>query len=108
MRYRNRLSLYGSKPYENELGEISHRFDKIKDVWCEIKPRHGGTTSVGGTHVEKAHTTQRIFIRKLSIKDPKIDMYFKDRQGNKYEVLDYFPNYSNNAEWEFRTRIVYI
>ncbi|OLS02422.1 hypothetical protein [Tissierella creatinophila] len=107
MRYRNKLELYGSSLVENELGELSKDFGKIKDVYCEIIPSHGGVKSIGGTEVEESFTMQRIFIRKKSIKEPKIDMYFKDSLGCKYEVLDFFPNYKNNAEWEFRTRINY-
>ena len=106
MKYRNRLELYGSVLVENELGETTKRFDKIKDVYCEIKPQHGGIAEIGGTGLQGAYTIQRIFVRKKSIKEPKIDMYFKG-DGVKYEVQDFFPNYKNNSEWEFRTRINY-
>lgn len=107
MKYRNRLELWGSVFVENELGETTKKFRKIKDVYCEIKPQHGGTRTIGNTQVEESYTIQRIFIRKLSIKKPEMDMYFKDSNGWKYEVLDFFPHYQNNAEWEFRTRINY-
>lgn len=107
MKYRNRLELYGSFYIENELGEIAKEYRKIKDVYCNIIPQHGGTFEMSDTGLQGAYTIQRIFVRKKSIKDPKIDMYFKDEQGNKYEVLDFFLNYKNNAEWEFRTRINY-
>lgn len=107
MKYRNKLELYGSIFVENELGETTKKFDKIKDVYCEIKPFHGGVKEIGGTGIQESYTIQRIFIRKKSIKEPAIDMYFKDSLGCKYEVLDFFPNYKNNSEWEFRTRIEY-
>lgn len=106
MKYRNRLELYGSVLVENELEEITKKFNKIKDVYCEIKPFHGGTEDVGGTGMQKSHTIQRVFVRKLSILNPEIDMYFIGN-GQKYEVLDFFPNYKDNSEWEFRTRINY-
>lgn len=107
MKYRHKLELYGSVPAENELGEITKEYRKIKDVYCEIRPQHGGTFEMSNTGLQGAYTLQRIFVRKKSIKEPKIDMYFKDVQGNKYEVLDFFPNYKDNSEWEFRTRINY-
>lgn len=99
--------MYGSTYIKNELDEETKEFGKIKDVYCEIKPFHGGTRSAGGTDIQESYTIQRIFVRKLSIKEPKIDMYFKDSIGCKYEVLDFFPNYKDNSEWEFRTRINY-
>lgn len=107
MKYRNRLELYGSVFVENELEETTKGFKKLKDVYCEIKPFHGGVKKVGNTDVQESYTIQRIFIRKHSIKEPKIDMYFKDSTGAKYEITDFFPNYKDNTEWEFRTRINY-
>ena len=107
MKYRNKLVLYGEVEVENEIGEVEYAFGKIKDVYCSVIPNHGGIRNIAGTEVEEAHTMQRVFIRKLSIKEPKITMYFEDDSGNKYEVLDFFPNYKNNAEWEFRTKISY-
>lgn len=107
MKYRNKLALYESRLVENELEENAKKYIKTKDVYCEIKPQHGGVKEVGNTQVEEGYTIQRIFIRKLSIKKPKRDMYFMDSNGWKYEVLDFFPHYKNNDEWEFRTRINY-
>lgn len=107
MKYRNKLELYGSVPAESELGETTKDFKKIKDIYCNIKPSHGGTKTTGGTDLQESYTMQRIFVRKLSIKEPKIDIYFKDSTGQKYKVLDFFPNYKDNSEWEFRTRIEY-
>ena len=106
MRYNHKLELYGSELEENELGELTKVFKKIKDVYCEIRPQHGGVGELGGTGLGNAYTMQRIFIRKKSIKEPKIDMYFKG-DGVRYEVQDFFPNYKDNSEWEFRTRINY-
>lgn len=107
MKYRNKLELYISKLVENELGETSKRYVKLKDVFCEIKPQHGGIKTIGNTQVEEGYTIQRIFIRKLSIKKLERDMFFRDSNGWKYEILDFFPHYQNNAEWEIRTRINY-
>lgn len=99
--------MYGSRLVKNKLGETTKEFIKLKNVFCEIKPQHGGTKKIGNTQTEEGYTVQRIFIRKLSIKRPEMDMYFKDSNGWKYEVLDFFPHYQNNSEWEFRTRINY-
>lgn len=108
MKYRNRLALYEETEGKNEIGETTHEFGKIKDIYCSIAPKHGGVRNIGGTEAEEAHTMQRIFVRKLSIEKPSITMYFLDDSGNEYEVLDYFPNYKDNSEWEFRTRINYV
>lgn len=108
MKYRNKLELHGSKQVKNKLGENTKEFGYIKDIYCQITPSHGGIKDMGGTGITEAYTMQRIFVRKLSIKKPEIDMYFKDKiTGVKYEVQDFFPNYKNNDEWEFRTRIDY-
>lgn len=107
MKYRNKLQLYESKLVENELKELTKKHVYVKDVFCEIIPTHGGVRAQGGTELQEGYTIQRIFIRKKSIKEPKIDMYFKDAEGTKYKVLDFFLNYKTNAEWEFRTRIDY-
>lgn len=107
MKYRNKLELWGSTWVENELGEEEKAFGKIKDVYCQVIPNHGGTKTVGGTHTEEAYTTQTIKCRKLSIKNPKIDMFFKDASGLKYEILDFYQDYKNNEFWEFKTRINY-
>lgn len=106
MKYKNKLSLYGSTWVENELLEQEKVFGKIKDVYCQVIPSHGGTNKIDGTEVENSYTMQTILVRKLSIKEPKIDMCFLDSTGAKYEILDFFPNYKNNSEWEFKTRIV--
>jgi len=107
MKYKNKLELYGSVLVENELGEITKEYKKIKDVYCDIRPQHGGVYEINDSGLQGSYTMQRIFVRKKSIKEPKIDMYFKDEAGNKYEIQDFFPNYKDNSEWEFRTRINY-
>lgn len=107
MRYPNKLALYGSYHVKDELGQTTKKYRKIKYIYCNIVPTHGGVKEIGGTQVEESYTIQRIFVRKLSIKNPKTDMYFMDSNGWKYEILDFFPHYQNNAEWEFRTRINY-
>lgn len=106
MKYKNKLDLYESTFEENALGEKEKVWRYKKTVYCNIAPFHGGTSSIGGTDVKSSYTIQRITLRKFSIKAPKIDMYFLDLNGHKYEVLDFFPNYKNNDEWDFRTHII--
>lgn len=107
MEYKNKLELWGSVIAENELGENTKEYKKIKDIFCRIIPSHGGTIKKGNTELQESYTMQTILVRKLSIKTPKIDMFFKNETGEKYEIQDFFPNYKNNNEWEFKTKIVY-
>lgn len=111
MKYKNKLELWGSTWVENELGEKTKEFIKIKDVYCKIIPGHGNkfgnAKKVGNTELMESSNVQTILVRKLSIKEPKIDMYFKNSIGNKFEISDFFPNYKNNDEWEFLTKINY-
>lgn len=110
MKYKNKLELWGSTWVENELGEKTKEFIKIKDVYCKIIPAHGNkfgnSKKVGNTELMESSNVQTILVRKLSIKEPKIDMYFKNSIG-KFEISDFFPNYKNNDEWEFLTKINY-
>ncbi|MCY6957956.1 hypothetical protein [Clostridium brassicae] len=101
------LGLWGMVPFKNELDEIDVKEGKIKDIWCNIVPQHGSTSKTGETDVEKVTTIQKIKCRKLSIKNPKINMFFKDKNGLKYEFLDFYPDYKNNDFWEIKTRIIY-
>lgn len=106
MQYNNKLSLYGPSFIENEIGEKEQTFVKIKDIYCKIVPNHGGESNIGSTDVKDSSTGQTILCRKLSIKNPKISMYFIDANGWKYEIIDFFPGYKDNEFWEFKTKIV--
>ncbi|WP_099192213.1 hypothetical protein [Tepidibacter mesophilus] len=104
-----KMELWGTVLVKNErLGTDDDKVEKIKDIFAElISDRKGSIRKVGGTDVTEVITTQKIKVRRLSIKEPKIDMFFKN-QNLKYEVLEFFP-YSNNGEqyWMFNTKIVH-
>ncbi|MTI65162.1 MAG: hypothetical protein FH753_00980 [Firmicutes bacterium] len=106
-RLRNRLELWGMVEFENELDEIDREEQKIKDIYCNILPRHGEVNEFDNTNIEYVRTLQTIIVRKKSIDNPQIDMFFKDNKGKKYEVIDFFEDYKNRQFWEFKTKIVY-
>lgn len=106
MRFRSRLHLYAKDWVNNEIGEREKGYVYQKTVFCSIVPNSGGISNIADTEVKDSFTTLTINIRKLSIKNPEIDMYFRDDDGIKYEILDFFPFYKDNSEWQFKCKIV--
>lgn len=100
-----KMQLWGMVEFENELGERDRREQKIKDLWVNASFSNTNTNMLGGTQIKSPTATQKIRVRKLEIKNPKLDMYFVDRDGFKYEILDFYPDYFNNDFWEFRTNM---
>ena len=93
---------------ENELKETEREPDKVKDIWCQVLPNHGSVSKIGNTNVEEAVTRPKIRCRKLSLKTPKEDMFFKNSStGEKFEILDWISDYKDNNFWEFRCKISY-
>jgi len=103
-----KIELYHMVDEINEINETTRIPVKLKDVWCKIIPNHGTSSIYGGTHnVEEVKAKITIITRKLSIKNPKIDMYFLDSNGIRYNIIDFFPNYLKNDYWDFNCEVVY-
>ncbi|MGB6129675.1 MAG: head-tail adaptor protein [Psychrilyobacter sp.] len=101
-----RVELWGMTDVENELGEVDRIGTKIKDIWCKILPKHGKISKIGSTDIEEVNLNLIIRCRKLSVKNPSIDMFFK--KGNqKYQVIDWIPDLKNNSFLEFFCGVTY-
>nr|WP_243152600.1 head-tail adaptor protein [Clostridium sporogenes] len=91
----------------NELDETTREPGKIKDVWCKVIPISGSTSTIPNTDIELSTVTHKIRCRKLSVKEPSKDMFFKDKENNKYEVQYFQRDFKENKFIEFMTKIIY-
>lgn len=105
--YNTPLELWGMTEGENELGETIREEGKIKDVWCKVIPVSGSVSTIPNTDIELSTVTHKIKCRKLSIKEPSKDMFFKDKEKNKYEVQYFQRDFKENKFIEFLTKILY-
>lgn len=103
---KHKMEVWDFVSFENELGEIDTKKQKIKEIWCHIAPRHGGAMKPGSTDVEAIYTNQIIRCRKQSL-NPKIEMFLIDRDGLKYEICDFYVDYEDSRFWEIKTKIIY-
>lgn len=86
-----KIDVYGKVKIENELDEVDFDYDKIKSVWCEIKPTTGSIKIVTGDIIQ-IDMKYKITIRSNSIKDLKNDMYFMYK-NQKYNIDYSIPNF---------------
>lgn len=100
-----KLELWGMTDTVNEIGETDRTPAKIKDLWVKILPRHGGTSKVADI-VEEVTLNVIIRCRKLSVKNPAIDMFFMQK-GIKYKVVDFIADMKNNEFMEFNCKVIY-
>ena len=100
-----RVELWGMIDTTNEIGELDRTPAKIKDLWAKIIPRHGGTSKVANI-VDEVVLNVIIRCRKLSVKNPSMDMYFMHK-NLKYEVIDFIEDMKNREFIEFNCKVVY-
>ncbi len=94
------------KNIENKLGEISREGKKIKDIWAKVILSHGTKKKYGGGNTEEVNSSVMIRTRKLSIKNPKIDMFFV-HYGIRYNIIDFYPDFKKNSFWNFKCEVIY-
>lgn len=105
---KNKVDLYGKVEGENELGETEYVFGKIKPMFVNIIPANlTGSTTKSQADTEYAEVTHKIKCRKLSIKKLEIDMYFIDKDGLRYDIKYFQPDYTNSEFWEILCKIKY-
>lgn len=105
---RNKLDLYGKVESEDELGATKQVYQKIKTVFGNIIPANlSGSVSNGQANTLYANVTHRLKVRKLSIKNLTVDMYFKDKDGLRYDIEYFQPDYKNDDFWEIMLKIKY-
>lgn len=105
--YNTPLELWDMVKGENELGETIREEGKIKDVWCKVIPTSGSVNTIPNTEIKYSNVTHKIRCRKLSVKNPEVNMLFKDKEGNKYEVEYFQRDFKNNDFIEFLVKIKY-
>lgn len=99
-----KAELWGLVPFENELGEQDKKEGKIKDIYCNILPASAtqkGSSTVNET-IEHSH---KIMCRARSIKEPKVDMFFKYK-GLRYEFIYWDPDFNKNEFMNVFTKLV--
>ena len=104
---KHKIELFGNVETQNSIGEIERNFDKIKDVWAQVIPKHSSNTqNYGDSLAEQAELRVTILTRKKSIVNPTIDMYFMYK-GKKYEIIDFIEDMKTNSFWEFNCKLNY-
>lgn len=101
-----KVELWGLLESKNELGEISRDETKIKDIWAKVKLNHGSKKKIAKVDTEEINGKVNIRVRKLSIKNPSIDMYFI-HLGIRYNVIDFVPDFKTNSFWDFDCEVIY-
>ncbi|RMD02742.1 head-tail adaptor protein [Clostridium autoethanogenum] len=105
---KNKLDLYGKTGTKDKLGTKVPTYGKIKPIFCQIIPASlTGNTQRTVADTEYANVTHVMRCRKLSIKNLAIDMYFIDKDGLKYNILYFQPDYQDNQFWEIMLEIKY-
>lgn len=101
----NRLDVYAKVEIEDKLKNTKKVYQKAKTLRCNIIPA-GLSGSVKSTvaNTQYAETTHRMRCRKLSLK-PTPDMYFIDKDGLRYDIQYFQPDYKNNDFWEIMLKI---
>lgn len=101
---KHRVEVYAKAPGRTEFGERTYKYEKLCDIWANIKPISGREESMEGNSLRE-RITHRFFVRKGAIKKPRNDMYFI-YQGQKYEVMYSMPYYNLNGFVEFYCKLI--
>ena len=86
-----KIDVYGKVKIKNELREVDFDYNKIKSIWCEIKPTSGTVKTVTGNIIQ-VDMKYKITIINNSIKELKNDMYFIYK-NQKYNIDYSIPNF---------------
>lgn len=102
---RDKLDVYEKVEVQGKLNSTKKEYQKTKTLRCNIIPA-GLSGSVKNTvaNTKYEETTHRMKCRKLSLK-PTPDMYFKDKDGLRYDIEYFQPDYKNNDFWEIMLKI---
>lgn len=101
-----KIELWEMNDTTNSLGETDRTPEKIKDLWAKIIPRHGKTENIADTNTQKSVLNVIIRCRKLSVPNPRIDMFFMVK-GVKYEIIDFIGDMKEKTFIEFSCRCIY-
>jgi SPP1 family predicted phage head-tail adaptor len=91
---RHHIDIYANTKVENELGEITWNFVKIKTIWANIIPQTGSLQKQQADTI-LTNVTHKIIVRYSAGKDIKKDMQIHFRNSRfeiKYILNPYFKN----------------
>ena len=91
---KHRINIYANVEYENEIGETSYKFERIKSIWAAIVPQTG-TLQKQQADTILTNVTHKIFVRYNAAKDITKDMkiHYKDHEFViRYILNPYFNN----------------
>lgn len=95
----NKIEVWDKVEVENNLGEIEHKFNKIKSLWADIFPLSGSKKN------DSAEIIMKVIIRKLSLKNINNSMYFIYK-GQRLDIDYYLPRFDNNSYIEIYCKMV--
>ncbi len=100
---RNKIDVYALVEEKNSLGAMSKKPKKIKRIWAKIVPTSGYSKEEKGnvTEIEVSH---KITVRANALKGLTAEYYIV-YQGQKYEILYWYPNYKENNYMELFCRL---
>ena len=95
---RHRIEVYGNVQYENELGETTVKFDKLKTIWASIVPQTGSLQKQAVDTV-LTNVTHKIIVRYEAGHDITKDMEIRFR-GKEFEIKYILNPYFRNETLE--------
>ena len=100
----NSAELWGMVPFTNELLEQDVKEDILKQtIYCNILPSSAVKQNTPIT--EAINFTHKFTVRALSIKEPKLNMFFIFK-GQKHQFKSWNPDYKNNEFLEVFTELI--
>ncbi|EON70461.1 phage head closure protein [Lysinibacillus sphaericus] len=95
---KHRIDIYANVEYENELGETSHSFEKLKTIWSAIIPQTGSLQKQQADTI-LTNVTHKIIIRYSAGNDISKEMKIKFR-NHEFEIRYILNPYFNNETLE--------
>ncbi|MGE6513369.1 phage head closure protein [Lysinibacillus sphaericus] len=95
---KHRIDIYANVEYENELGETSRRFEKLKTIWSAIIPQTGSLQKQQADTI-LTNVTHKIIIRYSAGNDISKEMKIKFR-NHEFEIRYILNPYFNNETLE--------
>lgn len=95
---KHRIDIYANIEYENELGETSERFDKLKTIWAAIIPQTGSLQKQQAETI-LTNVTHKIIVRYSAAHDVTKEMQIKFK-GHKFDIRYILNPYFNNEYLE--------
>lgn len=105
---KHKVAVYARRSYTDEGGCLAYRYEKIKDIWCDIKPIIGERSRAVknddmGDMIYSALTTK--FTTRINSVEAQNDMYLMYK-GQRYDVEYTVPYFKDMQYMEIYARLV--